>query len=267
MASAQREQPSEHLSWRPVVGAIAAAAGGAAWVSAIGSSIIAMRLQHAELPANSVVALMPAEHRFAIGASYLIAPLFVGLVGFLADLTLTAKDDDGADRRLAQRLPLALATIAVGTILGALLLQPPLLWIFLIQNAAILVVVFAVLKLTPQAGRRVGERLVVFLLVLVSAGALALLFERLRPATFDFATVELKDRSSIAGYYVTATSDRVILITFGGRYDHEQCAAMRDSSRRVIGIPSAEIERISIGPADVKVNVADYCHQAARAQS
>jgi len=66
---------------------VAAAAGGAAWISALGSAIVAQRLDSVDLPVESVVALMSPEHRFVIGAGYLVAPIFVGLVGFLAVLS------------------------------------------------------------------------------------------------------------------------------------------------------------------------------------
>ena len=65
--------------------AVAAAAGGAAWVSAVGSGVVALRLRQADLPIEPVVALMSAEHRFAIGAGILIAPLLAGFIGFLVD--------------------------------------------------------------------------------------------------------------------------------------------------------------------------------------
>ncbi|MDX6670270.1 MAG: hypothetical protein QOI91_633, partial [Solirubrobacteraceae bacterium] len=83
--STETPPPVGALSWQPILVAAATAAGGAAWVASVGSTVIAVRLENAHLPAASVVALMSAEHRFAIGASYLIAPLFVGFVGFLAD--------------------------------------------------------------------------------------------------------------------------------------------------------------------------------------
>ncbi|MGH2797695.1 MAG: hypothetical protein ACRDM0_08505, partial [Thermoleophilaceae bacterium] len=44
------------------------------------------RLENAGMPIESVVSLMPAEQRFAIGVSHLLAPLFVGLLGFLVGL-------------------------------------------------------------------------------------------------------------------------------------------------------------------------------------
>ena len=87
IAARERRKPDDHPLWKQVLGAVAAAAGGAAWISALGSAIVAQRLDSVDLPVESVVALMSPEHRFVIGAGYLVAPIFVGLVGFLAVLS------------------------------------------------------------------------------------------------------------------------------------------------------------------------------------
>ena len=106
------------VSWRQVVAAVAAAAGGAAWVSAVGSGAVALRLRQADLPIEPVVALMSAEHRFAIGAGILIAPLLAGFIGFLADWKL------GGDK-IRKRQALAAGTILVGAGLMYFVLRPP----------------------------------------------------------------------------------------------------------------------------------------------
>ena len=65
-------------SWQQVVAAVAAAAGGAAWVSTVGSAIVGLRLESVDLPVEATVALMSAEHRFVIGAGFLVAPCSSG---------------------------------------------------------------------------------------------------------------------------------------------------------------------------------------------
>jgi hypothetical protein len=86
-ADPSRDKADDDTSadWQHVVAVVAAAAGGAAWVSAVGSAVVGLRLENADLPVESVVALMSAEHRFTIGGGYLLAPMFVGLVGFIVD--------------------------------------------------------------------------------------------------------------------------------------------------------------------------------------
>jgi hypothetical protein len=79
--------PGSDLQWKQVVAAVATAAGGAAWVSTVGSGVVALRLRQADLPIEPVVALMSAEHRFAIGAGILVAPLLAGFFGFVIDWT------------------------------------------------------------------------------------------------------------------------------------------------------------------------------------
>lgn len=145
---------SSRLSWPQLAGAVAAAAGGAAWVSAIGSAVMGIRLANARMPVESTVALMSSEHRFAIGAGSLTAPLFVGLVGFLVDwvwiedirarrrraMIGTRKQDGpsvaGKERgkgralltpRRYERALLAIAATVVGALIGLVVLQPPLM--------------------------------------------------------------------------------------------------------------------------------------------
>lgn len=90
--------------WQHVVAVVGAATGGAVWVSVVGSAVVGIRLQNAGLPVEPVVALMSAEHRFAIGAGYLVAPLVVGLVGYIADTVVIALWPPGPP---PQRLPAA----------------------------------------------------------------------------------------------------------------------------------------------------------------
>jgi hypothetical protein len=59
------DSAKQDVNWQQVVAAVAAAAGGAAWVSAVGSGVVALRLREADLPIEPVVALMSTEHRFA----------------------------------------------------------------------------------------------------------------------------------------------------------------------------------------------------------
>lgn len=273
--------------WLAIATPIAAAAGGAAWVSAVGSAIMAIRLENAELPALSVVALMPVEHRFSLGASYLIAPLFVGLVGFLADWALTARwassvaQDPSAGgpggtqtttshrrrrwadkarhtprskrERVLTRGPLALFTIFLGFGLGMLLLRPPLIWLFVLQILAICGVMAAVLLLAPAEATGAYERVLVFVLVLLTASGLAFAFERSLSPAFDIATLTTTDEGRVVGYYITKTSDAVVLITLGCEDERTECPNDR-SPRRITAVPSDQIQRLSIGPRNFVVD-------------
>src|SRR5687767_6489653 len=100
---------SDPLGWQSILAAVAAAAGSAAWVSAVGSGVIGARLDNAGMPVESVLALMPAEQRFAVGVGHLLAPLFVGLVGFLADLALTVRTGRLVDSEPTPRAEISLS--------------------------------------------------------------------------------------------------------------------------------------------------------------
>ena len=149
------------VSWRQVVAAVAAAAGGAAWVSAVGSGVVALRLRQADLPIEPVVALMSPEHRFAVGAGILVAPLLAGTIGFLADWGF-GKQVGPRKRELA-----AAGTVLAATALVYFLLEPPLKTL-LFQAVAVAVTVPIAFEFLPDdREKRHGftERLVVFLWV------------------------------------------------------------------------------------------------------
>jgi hypothetical protein len=147
------------VKWQRVVTAVAAAAGGAAWVSAVGSGVVALRLREADLPTEPVVALMSTEHRFAIGAGILAAPLLAASIGFLADSVLTSQD------RVTQREDN----------------KPPLETLALEGLAVVAAVAVAFELLPDDADTRHGfkERVAIFLPVLVGAGVGAIIAESL----------------------------------------------------------------------------------------
>jgi hypothetical protein len=293
------EDGNHALRWQNILAAIATAAGSAAWVSAVGSGVMGARLKNAGMPVESVLALMPTEQRFAIGVGHLLAPLFVGLVGFLADLALTthmagqkpfadgAGQDpcaDGArpDRSgiwgvlarglrdvfnpstflASSRRQWSAATITLGALVGALLLEPPSLWLYLLQIGAILFALTVVYIFGPEGGQGPTERGAVFLLVLVLAGLIAFAFEGAGDAEFDFAAVGFKESGQppVAGYYVTTTSNAVLLITLDGQGDDNQCPRS-ESLGRITALPHDQIERVWIGPTKVKYDLAYYCRQ------
>jgi hypothetical protein len=312
LADASGERPgnavdAKRVSWQHVVAVIAAAAGGAAWVSAVGSAVVGLRLENANLPIESVVALMSTEHRFAIGAGYLIAPLFVGLVGFVVDWLVIkhspngnnsngSKSPDGnqspdgddsphAPRRSerphtdsdnqqawhlrswlawrlgswlawrlgswlepfgAKRARWALVATVGGSVVGGLLLEPAEPLVFILQSAALFVIVVVAIGVfdhLPPEHHRFDERVVVFVSVIVSAGVIALGYEQLfADPTFDAADIRLTEGATVEGGYITTTDTAVLLIT---RASHD-CPA-------ITAVRRDRIEQARIGPTKLEV--------------
>jgi hypothetical protein len=160
-------------------------------------------------------------------------------------------------RALVGARPLAIITVFLGTGVGTLLLRPPLMWLFLLQIAAIFGVLTVVLLLGPAEGTGAHERVLVFVLVLLSASGLAFAFERARSPAFDFAALTTDD-GPVAGYYVTRTTDAVLLITLGSQDERAPCPADR-SPRQITAVPNGQIQRLSLGPREVTVNADEYC--------
>ena len=100
-------------------------------MSTVGSGVVALRLREADLPTEPVVALMSTEHRFAIGAGILAAPLLAASIGFLAD-SVWASEDRVAEREDNQiqirrlRQGLAVVFVVLGLVLVYYVLSPPL---------------------------------------------------------------------------------------------------------------------------------------------
>jgi energy-converting hydrogenase Eha subunit A len=246
------------LSWQQVVAAVAAAAGGAAWVSAVGSGVVALRLRQADLPIEPIVALMSAEHRFAIGAGILTGPLLTALIAFLLDWALFPKKDapkemrDPSDLRQRRSDPrqrrtevrprqwIAAVAILVGAAPVYVLLRPPLdtLIIEIVFVAVAVVAALEVLHRKHVKRHRFDERLVVFVSVLAAAGAGAILAEALGSPSFDKAKITVRGQEgSIRGGYITSTEHSVVLST--------RCEVVE-------AVPRDEITRIRVGPEELE---------------
>ena len=232
----------QDVKWQQVVTAVAAAAGGAAWVSAVGSGVVALRLREADLPTEPVVALMSTEHRFAIGAGILAAPLLAASIGFLADSVWASEDrvaerEDKQIRRLRQGL--AVVFVVLGLVLVYYVLSPPLETLALEGLAVVAAVAVAFELLPDDADTRHGfkERVAIFLAVLVGAGVGAIIAESLESPSFDEARITIRDQSVVTGGYITSTDNAVVLTT--------RCEVIE-------AVPRDRIERISVGPGEVK---------------
>ena len=234
----------QDVKWQQVVTAVAAAAGGAAWVSAVGSGVVALRLREADLPTEPVVALMSTEHRFAIGAGILAAPLLAASIGFLAD-SVWASEDRVAEREDNQiqirrlRQGLAVVFVVLGLVLVYYVLSPPLETLALEGLAVVAAVAVAFELLPDDADTRHGfkERVAIFLAVLVGAGVGAIIAESLESPSFDEARITIRDQSVVTGGYITSTDNAVVLTT--------RCEVIE-------AVPRDRIERISVGPGEVK---------------
>jgi MFS family permease len=166
------------------------------------------------LPVEPVVALMSAEHRFALGAGLLIAPLLAGLIGFLADWVSCG---DVQKVTLLGRQLRAVVAVLLGAAVVFFVLKPP--WeTFLAESLAVAIALpfaFHLLNNKPETRHSFRERLVVFLAVLGATGAGAILAEAmLRAPSFDEARVTVRDQSEpVTGGYITSTEHSVVLAT------------------------------------------------------
>ena len=205
------------------------------------NGVVALRLREADLPTEPVVALMSTEHRFAIGAGILAAPLLAASIGFLADSVWASEDrvaerEDKQIRRLRQGL--AVVFVVLGLVLVYYVLSPPLETLALEGLAVVAAVAVAFELLPDDADTRHGfkERVAIFLAVLVGAGVGAIIAESLESPSFDEARITIRDQSVVTGGYITSTDNAVVLTT--------RCEVIE-------AVPRDRIERISVGPSEV----------------
>jgi hypothetical protein len=169
---------------------------------------MALRLGNADLPIEPVVALMSPEHRFAVGAAVLAGPLLAGFFAAFAEWGVTTRThiDDKARRHLA------VGTVAISAPVAYWLLQPPLLT-FAAQVAIVAITVAIALAVLPDEPHSFRERVIVFLAVLISVGAVGIAAERIGPTAFDTATITVTGGADpVAGGYVTSTDYAVLVM-------------------------------------------------------
>jgi hypothetical protein len=219
-------------TWQQVVTTVAAAAGGAAWVSAVGSGVIALRLRQAELPVEPIVALMSTEHRFAVGAGILIAPLLAGFIGFLADWVARTRFG------LRLRKTRAAATVLAGGVVVYAVLRPQFAT-FAFECATVALIVPLTFRFLRDRAHphSFHECIAVFVAALVAAGAGAIFAESQQTPSFDEATIRTlaPPGSLISGLYITTTEHSVVL--------SPRCEV-------VLAVPREQIARITVGPGE-----------------
>jgi hypothetical protein len=220
---------------------VAGAFGGAAWVSTVGSAIVGIRLSNANLPSESVVALMSPEHRFVIGAGYLIVPLLAGGLVFLADVLLV-----NANREDSLRAVAALVLVTLGYLIALFVLHGRRGEV-IGQWAATAAILALIIWMDQHSCNLLHEQVIVFLTALVVVGAISLWAETTRPPVFERIAITLKDKSTVANrYYVTTTDSSIVTISL------EHCQAIEV-------VPRDAIARILVGPGRVRVKPSDAC--------
>jgi hypothetical protein len=223
--------------WQQVALAAATAAGSLAWISLIGSGVMALRLGKAGLPVEPVVALMSTEHRFAVGAGILAAPLLAGSFAAFVDWVVSWSKE-GVNRK--QRQHLVVLTIVVTAPVGYWLLRPDVL-LFVAELVAVAIAAAVALAAYRGNPRTLMERIVVFLAVIVSVGAIAVAAERIGPVSFDTATLTVTDGNSVEGGFVTSTDYAVLVIP-----DDAACPIIK-------AVPRTEITRIEVSDKNADI--------------
>jgi hypothetical protein len=247
----------DHL-WREIASVVVGAFSGAAWVSTVGSGIVGIRLSNASLPSESVVALMSAEHRFVIGAGYLIVPLLAGVIVLLVDRVLIQADHLDPWRAIAA---LVLTILGYG---AAFYLMKERHGELVVQCIATLLILGAIVALSGHSFLMVHQAVIAFLATLVIVGTIALAFEKRRPPVFEHITITLKDSPSSATsakdegpnleslYYVTTTESSIVTISL------THC-------QRIVVVPRDNVTRIEVGPTRVRVLPSNDCRSAREA--
>lgn len=295
------DSDKEETSTPPVTSALAivgAVAGGAAWVAVVGSFIVATRLEPLGVPTAPTVAVMPTEHRFVVGLSFLAIPLVAAVLAYLVLLWIRPRDTNEAERLNARGaaptglVPICVLAVIVGVLVGALS-DSATPWA---RIALVLLPVVAGWLIYQAVARSDGWNqagVVLFAGVAVYAAAMALLYEAGRTTRLDTSAVLRKDGSVVTGFYLSRSDDAVYLLgaTLVGRGVAEPSRTAAATAREpessdkrcpsgsaatilrgtgdrcflneLVVIPSDDVRRVVVGPRGVVVDADGYRAAAA----
>lgn len=122
--------------WTLAIQILGAAAGIGLLATFVGGSMLWLRFDALDLPADRAVALLPKEMLVVVGAHALVIPVLIGLVATLIVALMEPLEHDGTPRPRFRRTFLPLVTLAIAALVGFAAGMEPL---------AMLVVAIAVL--------------------------------------------------------------------------------------------------------------------------
>jgi len=277
----------EAPDWTLVLKLVGAVVGAAGWVAVVGSAVLWIRFNDVGAPASQTVALLPPDLRFVVGARYLVLPLVLALLAFVA-LWLMRDPATASGRNARGRVPPGLLPLLIGIALVGIVAMAltnvsfgSRLVLIGICVAFVVVTVLVVRRLSGFG--RAGWGL--FVCVAVFAGAYALATALGKPERFDLAVVLRTDHSAIGGFYIAKASDAVYLLTLaqpGGASDNvvtvdqpgklpQQPLRCRDEDLaqqiaqkndcyvvQAVEVPASQVTKLSFGPRDIPVNREGY---------
>jgi hypothetical protein len=201
------------LDWHVLLEIVGAAAGLGAVMTFVGGALLWLRFDAVHLPADRAVSLLPARMLLTVGAHALLVPALVGLLAVVFVFALNP-----VERDWGWALPVATGIVVVAglVLLGVLTLGLDVFPELVGVGVASIAGIAAVLATARYAGgfRPVGW--VVFMAVLFVGAALALA-RTANHAKLEPVAALLKDPdSSIVGFYVGDTGDRMYVAELPG---------------------------------------------------
>jgi hypothetical protein len=275
--------------WQPLLAVIGALAAGSAWIAALGTAVMALRLNRVGVPPSPSVSLLPTDLRVVLGVRYLLIPVGMALVGFVV-LLLLRKDGDGPrNKNEKNKVPRGLFWIlAVLFVVGTCAVAASDLdsW----QRVLLVVGCALAAGATYAAVWRVsglGQGALVYLAaVLVFSGLLSLAFEAMKDPKLDVGVVVRKDgKSAVGGFYVARSDSSVLMVVpelndgqrptistgKGARPIPPQRCDKRDDPVAALAdgapgcyqnvlmvIPTDDVRRFTIGPQGVRATPTGY---------
>jgi hypothetical protein len=287
--SARDEREGEVSNWRPVLAIAGVVVGGAAWIAALGSAVMWLRLDRVDVSPGPTVALLPADYRVVLGARYLVVPLVLALLGLVVILLLRRDDDPRHTFNERGTWPRGLVPflVVLGLFGDYAVIQSGLsdddkFWLI----AVIVAAAFATLAAVWRVRGFLLGALLMFACILVFSGGIALLFEALRTPKLDIGVVARKDGTALGGFYLAQTDDSVLIIAAelpSGRrltsvrsgelvrgLPDQRCDELDDPAKSVaagskdcyvnttVSVPSDDVRRVTIGPRGIPVTAEGY---------
>lgn len=274
---------------KPIVATFATLAATGAWLVALGSAVMWVRLDSIDVPPAPTVAQLPTDLRLVIGARYLVLPLAAALLALLALFIARNWASDRRAENAWDQTPLAYGGVAGGLAAGgvvAVVLMSASPVGGLVMLAVLVLFLGATWRLMLAVTGFPEGVLVLFFSVLITGGLLALVAEATTSPRLDIAVVEREDETALGGFYLGSNEERVMLVgaavpggqglnvvedQAAGRLpvpptpctDLEQRAPVGDGStdcyiNETVIIPASDVRKLTIGPRGRPVDAGGY---------
>ena len=240
----------------PVLQGLVTVVGAAGYVQLVGGGILWIRFHDAGFPALRLVADMPRDYVFTLGAAALLVPIAVGFGAALVQYAISPENAKG-DRPRGFNLVLGVLVVVEWVAVLEVLTIKGDGWRLLLAVAAPLLAVLIARIADSTSGFRYLT-LLFFVAGALYGGLVALVVERSRGTRLDLAVaVRTGQKSAVAGLLVSRSPDTIFIA---------KEAVLDPGEWQIVDLKRDEVAKLEFGPRGQPVNHASVRKARAYAQ-